>query len=289
MGTLGRWTAIAALVLGASALAEPNDLRLWRLGNPSTQPEANDRFRVFARQLGAALSSVNLMPPETLGHAAFSVTAELSVVDLKTEEFRFPTEGDFKGPLLIPSVHLRKGMPFSFELGGRVAWIEKSRSAAATGELKWALNEGFALLPDLGVRGHLTRLINARDLGLTTGGVDVGLGKQLGVGGMLTLTPYVGWNLVWVFASSNHVDFKPEQTIEEATKTPTAQLEHADLFKTVTASHNRFYGGIRLIGGAVQFGAELSYSNLGRYRDHTGADQAMPAVTTYNLTFGLDF
>ncbi len=28
---------------------------------------------------------------------------------------------------------------------------------AATGEVKWAVNEGFTYLPDIGVRGHVTR------------------------------------------------------------------------------------------------------------------------------------
>lgn len=292
MRTKGRLAAALALVLGATAQADPNDIKLYQLGNPAKVADANAKFRVFARELGAALSSVNLMPAETLGHSGFSVTAELSLVDLKTRDFQLPTERAGGGLLLIPSVHLRKGLPFSFEVGGRLGWVEKSRMAAATLETKWALNEGFAYLPDLSVRGFGTRLLNTRDFDLTTAGLDLGIGKQLAIGGMVTLTPYGGWNLVWVSGNSNNTDFRPSRTHEEATRTATAQLQDTNIFDPLglsTNSHNRFYGGLRFIGGALQLGAEISYSNLGKFKDGAGTEWAMPPVTCYNFTLGLDF
>ncbi|MFZ5469949.1 MAG: hypothetical protein ACOZIN_10980 [Myxococcota bacterium] len=288
---------MALVVWGGAALADPNDFRIYQLGNPSAggtgyDPDANAHFRIFTRELAAALTSVNLMPPETLGHAAFSVNAELSVVSLQTGSFTFPTERAFGGTLLVPSVHVRKGLPFSFELGTRAAWIEKSRMAAGTIEAKWALNEGFTYLPDIGVRGYGTRLLNSRDFDLTVAGLDVGIGKQFAVGGMVTLTPYVGWNLVWTAASSNNVDFRPERTHEESIGSPAAQLQDTGVFDEVTLganSHNRFYGGLRFIGGVVQIAAEVSVSQLGRFRDAAGLEHSMPSVLAANGTLGLDF
>src|SRR5205807_936694 len=95
--------------------------------------------------------------------------------------------------ILIPSVHIRKGLPFSFELGARVGWIEQSRMYVGMLELKWALNEGFTYLPDIAVGGRIAKLMNSRDFDLTTGGLDVSVGKQFAIAGMVTLTPYVGW------------------------------------------------------------------------------------------------
>jgi hypothetical protein len=293
-------------LVAVTALADPNDFHLYKLGQPGCDPtnpgdrvrcdkSANAKFRVFAREFGAALSSVNLMPPESLGHAGFYFGAELSVVDLKSgTDFVMPTANDWSnGALLIPSVHVRKGLPFSFELGARTAWIEKSRMGAGTIEVKWSVNEGFAYLPDIGVRGYGVRLFNTRDFGLTTAGLDVGVGKQFAIGGMITLTPYVGWNLVWVSASSNNVDFKPERSKEDAEKTGAAQLTNTTVFDEVKLganSHNRFYGGLRFIGGVVQIGAEVSYSSLGRFQDKdSGTEKAMPDVATFNTTLGLDF
>ncbi|MHB8878696.1 MAG: hypothetical protein ACYC8T_33775 [Myxococcaceae bacterium] len=287
---------VAVLLTGSAALADPNDFSIYKLGNPAVSPEANANFRIFARELGAALTSVNLSPPETLGHAAFAIHAELSVVQLRTTgtgAFNLPTQGPAPSTLLIPSAHIRKGLPFSFEIGARTGWIEKSRMGVGTIEVKWAMNEGFAFLPDLGVRGYGTRLFNSRDFDLTAAGLDLGLGKQFAIGGMVTLYPYVGWNLVWVSATSNNVDFNPGRSQESSIRTSTAQLQDTTVFEDVglgANQHNRFYGGLRFIGGVVQIGAEISYSSLGKFRDVTTAtDKTMPEVLTINSTLGLDF
>jgi hypothetical protein len=297
----------AALLCSTQAAAGPYDLRLYKLGNPDPgevnhDPRANANFRAFSRQFAAALTSVTLMPPETLGHAAFSVSAELSTVQLQQDTVRIPTQrlnagrSGIEGWLLMPSLHVRKGLPWSLEMGARVAWIEKSAMVAGTGEVKWALNEGFAYLPDLGVRGHVTRLFNTKDFDLTAAGVDLGLGKQFAIGGMITLTPYAGWNLVWVASNSNTIDFDPGRTHESHIRTPSAPFENISVFDEVSLarnSHNRFYGGLRFIGGALQLGAEYSVSQLPRIPVDTGGDEPefmeIPAVTAINFTVGLDF
>ncbi|MFL5320990.1 MAG: hypothetical protein ACJ790_15110, partial [Myxococcaceae bacterium] len=245
-----------------------------------------------------ALTSVNLMPPETLGHSGFYFGAELGVVNLETSKFKFPTVKAFKGPMLLPSVHIRKGLPWSFELGTRVAWIDQSRMAAGTVEVKWALNEGFTFLPDLGIRGYGTRLFNNRDFDLTAAGLDVGLGKQFAIGGMVTLSPYVGWNLVWTSATSNNIDFNRSRTYQQSISSPTAQLQDTGVFNEVTMganAHNRFYGGLRFIGGVIQIAGEISYSQVGTIdavdpaNPTTTVSTQLPAVTAYNVTLGLDF
>ena len=110
--------------------------------------------------------------------------------------------------MLVPSIHVRKGLPFSVELGGRVGWIDRSSLFAATGEVKWAVNEGFTWLPDAGIRLHGTRLLGTRDFGVTAVGVDLGVGKQFPLGGMVTLTPYGGLDFVRVYAQSDRIDFR---------------------------------------------------------------------------------
>lgn len=296
-----------ALLLASAASADPYDFQIADLGNPyqggfNYQPAANGNFRYFARQLGAALTSVNLAPAETLGHSGFAFNAELSIVDFGTPTVKLPVENkDFRGPLFIPSVHIRKGLPFSFELGARGAWIEKSRMGAGTLELKWAVNEGFTYLPDIAVRGNITKLLNSRNFDVTAGGFDLGVGKQFALAGMVTLTPYVGWNLVFVGASTGNVDFHPNRTLAESdtpannptTGTPAPGIRDVYVFDSLQAisnSHNRFYGGVRFIGGVVMIALEASYSVIGKFRDKgTGLEVDVPAVLTGNATIGLDF
>lgn len=300
MGGLRILTSIGGLLLASAAFADPYDFRISDLGNPSPggfnhQLAADANFRVFARQFGAALTSVNLSPPETLGHSGFAFSAELSSVFFGQQKVKLPTENrDFRGPLLIPSIHVRKGLPFSFELGARGAWIEKSRMGAGTLELKWAINEGFTYLPDIAVRGNITKLLNSRDFDLTAGGFDLGVGKQFAIGGMVTLTPYVGWNWVFVGASSGNVDFHPERTLADSDRS-SAQEQFRDIYvfdslQAADNSHHRLYGGFRFIGGVAMIGFEFSYSLIGKFRDtNTNADVDVPSVFALNATLGLDF
>lgn len=302
------WLLMGAL--GSSALAEPYDLSIYQLGNPNQcskqgadgsclkagtgyLPSANAHFRAFARRLAAALTSVNLAPPATLGHSGFAISAELSAVDFQkaTTSMDLPTHEPIQGLVLLPSIHVRKGLPFSFEVGARAAWFERSRMGAATLELKWALNEGFAYTPDIAVRGHLTRLLNARDFELTTWGADVAIGKQFALGGMVGLTPYVGWDLVFVGATSGNVDFNPRRTLAEADQADASFTDYYP-FDPVAAeanANNRFYGGFRLIAGALMLGFELSYTVLGSFIDPRSGTTEMAPVPSFNWMLGFDF
>lgn len=303
MRTFSRWLALAAVMSGTAAYADDNDLNISRFGNPRSgddvvngSPTANADFRAFARVFGAAMTSVNLMPPQTTGHSAWAVNAELSVVSLP-DSVTIPTEDPQPGTVLVPSFHVRKGLPFSLELGGRVGWVEKSRMVVATGELKGAVNEGFTYLPDIGVRGHVTKLFGAHNLSLTTLGLDIGVGKQFPIGGMVTLTPYGGLDFVMVGATSRVIQFDTGQTLEGSIGGPGEDsrpaLANAAAYQKVSFGDNvntRFYGGARFIGGALQLGVELSLTNTGSVEIPNSTEtRGLPAVFAVNTTLGLDF
>jgi hypothetical protein len=303
MHAFSRWMALAALLSGAAAHADKNDLRISQLGNPDAgeanfSNTANSDFQAFARAMAAAITSANLTPPETLGHAGFNVNAELSVVVLpRSASLRIPTEsGSQPDTMLVPSLHVRKGLPFSVELGGRVGWVEKSRMLAATGEVKWAVNEGFTYLPDVGVRGHITRLAGVRDLSLTAAGLDAGIGKQFPFGGMVTLTPYGGLDFTFVSAESDNIDFNPDRPYNDSLQDNSrAAFEDTAVYKPVEFSSNmtqRIYGGVRFIGGVLQLSAELSFARLGSSQetdDPNSATRSLPTIVTFNTSLGLDF
>jgi hypothetical protein len=292
--------ALATLLSGAAAHADRNDLRISLLGNPDAgeanfSPTANSDFQAFARTMSAVLTSANLMPPETLGHAGFNVNAELSVVSLPSS-VRIPMEVTQPGSVLVPSFHVRKGLPFSVEFGGRVGWVERSRMIAATGEVKWAVNEGFTYLPDIGVRGHITRLMGVKDLSLTAAGLDAGVGKQFPLGGMVTLTPYGGLDFTFVGAESELIDFNPGRPYSDSLQDNSrSALQDTAVYKQVEFSSNmtqRIYGGVRFIGGVLQLGAEISFTRLGSAQetdDPNSATRGLPTIVTFNTSLGLDF
>lgn len=291
--------ASAATLLGvlcaapAGAQGFSNDFQISKLGNPQPDgtgydPRANGNFRVFARQFGAVMSSVNAMPPETLGHSGFAFSADFTYYAV--DPAQLPTLGTFRGGTWFPSVHLRKGLPFSFEVGARASWFPESRMGMGGLELKWAVNEGFAFSPDIAVRGFVNKIVNSRDFDLTSGGLDVGIGKQFAIAGMVTLTPYIGWSLVFVGASTGNVDFRPSRTVGEA---DTELFKDYYIFTSLQAiqnTHNRFYGGLRFIGGHALINLEASYSVFPSFRD-SGANETrtIPGVLTATGSIGLDF
>ncbi|RKH51443.1 hypothetical protein D7X96_17395 [Corallococcus interemptor] len=302
MRTFSRWLVLATALSGAAAHADDNDLKISRFGverrgsssviSDTQFAEASADFRAFARTFGAVMTSANLMPPRTTGHSGFAFNAELSVVSLP-EDVQLPTEAEQPGSVLVPSLHVRKGLPFSLELGGRVGWIEKSSMVTATGELKWAVNEGFTYLPDVGLRLHVTKLFGAHNLDLTTTGLDIGVGKQFPLGGMVTLTPYGGLDLNFVSATTRTLDFDPSRTVADSQGNDSRDaLTNAAPYSRVNAGDNltpRFYAGARFIGGVLQLGAEISLTNLGSFDQEGAGNRDLPSVFAFNTTLGLDF
>jgi hypothetical protein len=288
---------LAVALLAPAALGDTYDFQIYKLGNKKSDPNADANFRVFARKFAAGMTSVNLAPPETLGHSGFAFALEMSVVDFGKGGAAMPTEGAFAGPMLIPTVHIRKGLPWSFEIGARAGWIEKSRMGVATLELKWAVNEGFAYLPDIAIRGNITKLINTRDFDVTSGGVDLGVGKQFALGGMVTLTPYVGWNLLFVGASTGTIDFNPGRALADADRDMYTDYDVYQGVQAAQNTHNRFYGGFRFVGGVAQLALEVSYSLIGPFHDATsgldrckeGSIDGACGVLAFNGMIGLDF
>ena len=156
-----------ALGFGATALASGNDLQLYRLGNPS-DPDAQARFRMLGNELGIALSGTTLEPPNTLGMSGFELAIEYDFVFVNggnqiAAQPYWVTEGPAPSLLMVPTVHLRKGLPFSFDIGVKLAGVVNSATFAATLELKWAPLEGFKNLPDFSTRFYVgARLRSAR-------------------------------------------------------------------------------------------------------------------------------
>jgi hypothetical protein len=295
-----RLLTLAASLLTLSASADPYDFQIFKLGNPQNgagsvgyNAAANGNFRVFARYLAAGLTSSNLAPPGSLGHSGMAISIENTLPFYNSDPNLMPIEGKYGGPFInIPTVHIRKGLPLSFEIGGKMGWYEKSRMGVGTLELKWAINEGFTYLPDIAVRGSITKLINSRDFDVTVGGVDLGIGKQFAIGGMITLTPYVGWNLLFVGASTDNVDFNPNRTPAMADD-PTMQFTNIytyDSLPAISNSHNRFYGGLRFKAAPLVLTAEVSYSVIGKFKDKTtNADREVPSLLALNGAIGLEF
>jgi hypothetical protein len=289
--------AIAASVLHAApARGEPLDMSLLRLGVPSadvicaTTPActtpgaaeyqaaaaARQRFAVLATQLGLALDSFILAPANTVGHSGFEFAFEAAYAPASFDQALFagasPFRADPPSSFLLPAFHVRKALPYSFEVGGRAIYLNQSTHFATQIEAKWALNEGIDYAPDVAVRAAVTRFFGGRDLELGVYGLDAIVGKRFGVGGVLSLTPYGAVRLSWLWAKSGWIQYGPD---------PYAVPTTAGAFPELSAAAHRFTRftlGLRMIASALTLSLEGTYT-LGKTFEGSPSDQ--PPTTPY--------
>ena len=178
---------VIALALSAALSATwagAQDLQLK--GNVGQQAE----FRALSDDLGAALSYKAKTPTEPLGITGFDVGISVSSTKLANAD-RYGAALDNNTNLLLPSVSAQKGLPLGFDIGATYAAANGIKFVG--GELRYALLEGGALVPAVGLRGSMTRLSGVDELGLSTRGLDLSVSK-----GFAFATPYAGIGRVWV-------------------------------------------------------------------------------------------
>jgi hypothetical protein len=279
--------AVLALAAASSARAEPLDIDLTRIGAPDPDvwgsiiqlsgsgtpgseatlaKEARQRFAVLSTELALALSSAVLQPASTTGHSGFAVDLEVATATVEGGTLggatpagftnrTWATKGTDPSMLYLPSVHVRKGLPWSFELGGRMIYLAQSSYYAAQGEAKWALNEGFEYLPDFAVRAAYTRLFGNADWNLGTADLDVMVSKRWGLRGVISLTPYLVGRLTYVSASSDRMDFYPDR----ATADPVDLGNTHASFPRFSTSLYRTTLGLRFTTYAISLALEGTY------------------------------
>lgn len=283
-----RLALLAAAVLAAAAApaarAEPLDVDLSRLGPPdqavwatlngrSTGPNAYDaelargsrqRFAILSSQVALALSSAVLQPAATTGHSGFAVDLEAAMMTVDADPVGAATAGQAATPwagartrpssLYVPSVHVRKGLPFSTELGGRLLYLAMSNVLAAQAEAKLALVEGLESVPDVAVRAAYTRLFGAKDWNLSSGDLDLMVSKRFGFMGVTSLTPYAAGRLTWVNASTDRILFAPAAPTTSADLATTSAA-----FPNFSALLYRTTAGLRFTAYAVSLAVEGTY------------------------------
>ena len=146
-------------------------------------------FEGLVKEMGIALAPRLLEPAETLGQAGFSMAFATTVQDIRNKADYWvramPELGDAPpGALTTLALQMRKGLPWSFEIGGAITHLVGSEMYAMGTDLKWTMADGLRIgtirLPDVALRGSVNRLVGNRDLDLIVGGGDVtsGINKR---------------------------------------------------------------------------------------------------------------
>lgn len=158
-------------------------------------------FRLLSEDLGAALSYKPLTPAESTGVLGFDLGVEVTATDLAHPEvLDRAVSGDAPSTLVVPKLHLHKGLPFGIDVGVSYAQVPGSNIELLGAEIRYAILQGGIATPALGLRASYTSLRGVDQLDLNTTGVDLAISK-----GFAFVTPYAGVGVVRVSSKPNDV------------------------------------------------------------------------------------
>lgn len=263
------------------ALAGGNDITLDRFGEcqlvglACAQVETDDAaFYDFARDIGLVFAPPLGTTGETLGQAGFAVQIDqtFAVVDAHEDHWLLADADETPvGTLPITQFHIRKGLPLSLELGGMFSVLWDSQLVAIGSEVRWALHEDYLWpVPDLAIRGYVNTILGHSQLAVTVAGGEIVTGLPIGVGNVMNITPYAGYNLAAVVMASRLIDKTPLDPRPPVDSTTQPEF----VFPVETELVHQGVAGIRLQFAVANVGFQAQFGST---------------VQNYTLSYGLEF
>ncbi|MCB9665929.1 MAG: hypothetical protein H6732_17620 [Alphaproteobacteria bacterium] len=219
-------------------------------------------YRQVVAELGAGIAHAPL-PPYTLGARGFEVagTVQMFFKDVYPDAADQPAawervhpEGDPEPFLVTPGLVVRKGLPFSVELGFQGAWVAATRQGVLGGWARVALVEQDKPYPDVALHLGYTGYIGNDELELGTLVFGGTLGSLFRVGpkaGMKAarITPYLDISLLAVYAA-------PVLPVElgasiGASAFGAASPDPAEIPAEAPIALARFSGGLEVVAGSL--------------------------------------
>jgi len=185
---------LLCLLAGLSQTVHAGDLTAL---SSLTQSE----FRTVSEDLGAAFSYKPIAPTAALGVTGFDIGLEVTGTDISKSAgalSRAGASGSSMDTLLVPKLHLHKGLPMGIDIAAFIANVPAINANLVGGELRYALIDGGVATPAVGIRGAFTNLSGSNQLSFNTRSVDVSISK-----GFTLFTPYAGIGQVWVNSTPN--------------------------------------------------------------------------------------
>lgn len=185
----------AGMMLAAAGAVQAAD-NIDTIGNL-----AQDGFKKFSEDLGAAFSYKAIIPAEPLGITGFDVGIEASQTTLKNEQyFDLACGGCGLDSIIVPRLHVHKGLPMNFDVGLSYASIPNSNVKLTGAELRYANVEGGTIMPAVATRATYSKMTGVDQLDFETMGLELSISK-----GFALFTPYGGIGYNWVTSTPNNI------------------------------------------------------------------------------------
>lgn len=205
-----------ALMLGNTAVAgnlSPQSMSDWNGKDYSQSASIQQGYGIVVRQLGMAIAN----KPQTIssmGIHGFEMSLQNSVsfIDATRYSDGSPSPwnlafSDEQAPenLWIPSIHIKKGLPLSLEIGARTGMIQGDTGSIFGTYLRFSPVEGYHKAPELSMQVGYTGYIGNSELGVGTMDASVSIGKSIPFGPLTGVNssvfrPFVGGGMYWLRA-----------------------------------------------------------------------------------------
>lgn len=187
---------VAGLVLSAML---PGSVQASSLDSLIALSQAD--FETFSENIAAAIHYKGVGPAEPLGIIGFDLGVELSSTEIDKTLFDLASSGDFEiSELIIPRLHVNKGLPFGLDVGAAVSAIPSTDIKVLSGELRYALVSGGILTPSVGLRASHARLEGLSEFDMSSSALEITASK-----GFVMFTPYIGTGIVKSTATPNNL------------------------------------------------------------------------------------
>jgi hypothetical protein len=150
-------------------------------------------FKRLSEDLASATSYKGLTPAEPLGITGFDIGIEATNTTMQYDAVFNTACGCSDDNMLIPKLHLHKGLPMGFDVGLMYASTSNVNISITGVELRYANIEGGITMPAVATRLSWSRLDGVDNLSLESKGIDVSVSK-----GFAMFTPYAGIGQNWV-------------------------------------------------------------------------------------------
>ncbi len=199
----------------------------------------NVAFKNLVSELGFALAPSTMRSARTTGFGGFVLSLEASYTHINadatskgsdgslTQYWHAGTQGsvDANGNystannspdslIGVYTLKARKGLPFGFELDGALGYVSNTSLWTIGADLHWALLEGFrtgpmGYFPDIAIGTGVRTMTGSSKIYLTTVGVDVVASKPITLADEAVVTPYLGYQQLFIFGNSSVLDATP--------------------------------------------------------------------------------
>ena len=163
------------LLLVAVPVAEArpyNDVQIYTDCDPTGTtvcPEwlTRDEYRSLITELGLMISPKVLSPSSTLGINGFDVGLEMNTALIHGQEpfwTKATKDGSIPRVFTFPTLRVRKGLPLSLEGGMNISYLPFTQQQVLGGDFRFALHEGFSLVPDVAIQLSYNQFIGNEQL-----------------------------------------------------------------------------------------------------------------------------